>query len=183
MDHAVSHDGDFFLIIGTADGDDFPADSGSCDGTSLWPAVSGSDNDDETGIPGGIDTTDEDGVFSYISVGKRADRDVDDPYAELSLVLADPAQSGKDIGGASASLTIKNFNGNQGTPGCDSAETSAGETAVSCNDSADMGAMTVVIVGRRFASDDIAESADLCLKIWMGSTAGIEYGNADSGSG
>lgn len=162
MDHAVSHDGDFFFIIGTADGDDFTADPGSCDGTSFRPAVSGGDDDDETGIPGGIDTADKDRIFSHVSVGKRTDGDIDNPDAELFLMLADPAQSGENIGGASASLTVKNFDRNQGTSRCDSAETSIGELAVSCDDSADMGAMTVVIVGGRFAPDDIAESADLC---------------------
>ena len=148
MNHAISHNQDLFLIIGTANRDDFSADPRSCDRTAFRSTVSGGDNDDKSSIPGGIDSADEDGIFAHISSGKRADRDIDDPNAKLFLMLANPAQTGEDIRGATASLTIEHFDRNQRASGGNSAKTPIGKTAISRNNSADVGAMSIVVIGQ-----------------------------------
>lgn len=180
MNHAVPHDQNLLFIVGTADGDNFPADARGGDGVSLRPAVSGGDDNDETGIPGGIDTADENGIFPHISAGEGADGDVDDSDIKLLLMLADPAQPGEHIGSASASLTIEDFYRNQAASGGNSAKAPAGERTVSGDDAADVGSVAIVIVGQRSAPNDVAEGSDLSIEIRMGSASGIEHGNTNA---
>ncbi len=180
MNHAVPHDQDLLFIVGTADGDDFSADARGSDGASLRPAVSRSDDNDKAGIPGGIDTADENGILPHISAGEGADGNVDDSDIKLLLMLADPAQPGEYIGGASASLTIEDFYRNQVTSRGNSAKAPAGERTVSGDDAADVGSVAIVIVGQGSAPDDVEKGSDLSIEIRMGSASGIEHGNTNA---
>ncbi len=64
---------DWPIIVVGADGDNFAADAGGGNGHWFWPVIAGSSDNNKTGVPCGVNTADEKGVFTIFTCDFCAD--------------------------------------------------------------------------------------------------------------
>ncbi len=178
IDHPASHDADLLVVIGASYGDDLAADSRRGDGAALGSHVPGGDDDHQAIIPGFIDSPDQSGIFAHVPAGKRANGNVDNADMIPFSVLPNPAQAGQHIGGISIAFSVQHFHRNQAAARGNALKMPVGSTSAASNDAADVGAMSVVIVGKRLPPGNVAKCRNSIFQIFMEETSGIQNGNS-----
>ena len=181
--HAAAHDIDYTVVIGTAHRDDFAADTRRGDGSSLWSHVPGCHNHYKACIPDFFDTAHQGRSLTHVPAGKRADGYIDNADVEAVTLLQDNVETGQDIGNVAAAPFVQHLDRNEVAAGSNAAEPAFAGTAVSGDDAADMSAVSVIIIRQPSPPYHIKKGGDPCLIVFVGKTAGIQYGYPDAAPG